>query len=81
MNKPDHQRTLASLKSGESAFVSILGEGAYTCKLLNLGLLPKTKVTFVREAPFGGAIYIKLEGHQLAMRKAEAQTIYISECI
>jgi Fe2+ transport system protein FeoA len=54
--------TLASLKPGESAFVTLLDEGSYTCKLLNLGILPKAKVTMVRKSPFGGAFYIKLEG-------------------
>lgn len=71
--------TLASLKPGESAFVTLLDEGSYTCKLLNLGILPKTKVTMVRKSPFGGAFYIKLERHQLAMRREEAETIYIEQ--
>ena len=71
--------TLASLKPGESAFVTLLHEGSYTCKLLNLGILPKTKVTMVRKSPFGGAFYIKLERHQLAMRTEEAETIYIEQ--
>ncbi len=71
--------TLASLKPGESAFVTLLDEGSYTCKLLNLGILPKAKVTMVRKSPFGGAFYIKLEGHQLAVRTEEAETIYIDQ--
>jgi Fe2+ transport system protein FeoA len=71
--------TLASLKPGESAFVTLLDEGSYTCKLLNLGILPKAKVTMVRKSPFGGAFYIKLEGHQLAVRTEEAETIYIEQ--
>ncbi len=71
--------TLASLKPGESAFVTLLDEGSYTCKLLNLGILPKAKVTMVRKSPFGGAFYIKLERHQLAMRTEEAETIYIEQ--
>ena len=71
--------TLASLKPGESAFVTLLDEGSYTCKLLNLGILPKTKVTMVRKSHFRGAFYIKLERHQLAMRTEEAETIYIEQ--
>jgi len=71
--------TLASLKPGESAFVTLLDEGSYTCKLLNLGILPKAKVTMVRKSPFGGAFYIKLERHQLAMRTEEAETICIEQ--
>ncbi len=76
----DH-RTLATLAPGASALVSTLDENTYTCKLLNLGLLPKAKVTMVRKSPFGGAFYIKLEGHQLAMREEEAATIIIEDNI
>jgi Fe2+ transport system protein FeoA len=78
-NKLKPKRTVADLKQGESAFVSLLDENAYTCKLLNLGLLPRARVTMVRESPFGGACYIRLEGCQLAMRWEEAKTIYIEE--
>lgn len=73
------KRTLSSLKPGESAFVSLLNECTFTCKLLNLGLLPKTKLTLVRKSPFGGAYYIKLNGHQLAVRVEEADAIYIED--
>ncbi len=69
--------TLASLQPGETATVMLLDEGAYTCKLLNLGLLPRSKVTMIRKSPFGGAYYVKLERHQLAVREEEARTIII----
>mgnify|MGYP003466452076 CR=1 FL=1 len=75
------RKTLATLLPGQSAYVSVLDENIYTCKLLNLGILPKTKVTMVRKAPFGGAYYIKLDHHQMAMREEEASTIYIQESI
>lgn len=70
-------KSLADLKPGESAFISEVNENTYTCKLLNLGLLPRTKVTLVRKAPFGGAYYIKLGSHQLAVRIDEAASITI----
>lgn len=78
-NKLENQRTLADLAIGESAYISVLAENLYTCKLLNLGLLPKARVTMVRVAPFGGACYIGLEGYQIAMRWEEARTIFIEE--
>jgi ferrous iron transport protein A len=68
-------KTIADLKAGESAKIVVLDEGGYTCKLLNLGLIPNTLVTMVRTAPFGGAYYIKLGDHQLAVRIEEAKTI------
>jgi ferrous iron transport protein A len=70
-------RTLAELEVGQTGTISILEENAYTCKLLNLGLLPSVQVKMVRKAPFGDAYYVKLEGHQLAIRKNEATTIQI----
>lgn len=70
-------RTLLNLKPGESAKIAVVSESSLTCKLLNLGLLPGTKVTLVRKAPFGGAFYIKLGSHQLAVRTEEAASITV----
>ncbi len=75
------QRTLLDLLPGESAYIHKLDLGISTCRLLNLGVLPKTLVTMVRKAPFGGAYYIKLDGHQLAVRTEEAATIILENQI
>ncbi len=72
-------KTLNSLNPGQSAFVSVLNENNFTCKLMNLGIMPKTKVTMVRKAPFGGAFYIKIDNIQMAMRESEASSIYIQD--
>jgi ferrous iron transport protein A len=69
--------TLADLRPGDSAYIAEVNENNFTCKLLNLGLLPRTKVTMVRKAPFGGAYYIKLGSHQLAVRIEEAASITV----
>jgi ferrous iron transport protein A len=70
---------LTSLLPGEAGIVHKIIEGSFTCKLLSLGILPKTKILMVRKAPLGDAFYIKLENHQLAVRKSEAETIYIEK--
>ncbi len=75
------ERTLGSLHPGQSAYVSVLNENFYTCKLMNLGILPKTKVTMVRKSPFGGAYYVKIGNYQMAMREDEASTIFIQEIL
>jgi len=77
----DQQRTLLDLSPDESAYIDKLDVGMSTCKLLNLGVLPKAKVTMVRKAPFGGAYYIKLDGYQLAVRTEEAATIILDKQI
>ena len=50
-----------------------------SCKLLNLGILPNSKIVFVRKAPFGGAYYLKLNGISLAVREEEAASIIIRD--
>ncbi|HMT52902.1 MAG: ferrous iron transport protein A [Saprospiraceae bacterium] len=78
MNLP---KTLDSLQPGQSAYVSVLNENKFTCKLMNLGIMPKTKVTMVRKSPFGGAFYIKIDNIQMAMRESEANTIFIQDIV
>jgi ferrous iron transport protein A len=72
-------KTLDMLQPGQSAYVAKLNENIYTCKLMNLGILPKTRVTVIRKAPFGGALYIKIDNYQMAMRPNEAASIYIKD--
>jgi Fe2+ transport system protein FeoA len=70
---------LSSLYPGESGLIMNIDEGLYTCKLLCLGLVPKARVTLVRKSPLGDAYYIKIENHQMAVRKSEANTIFIQK--
>ncbi len=75
------QKTLAMLTPGESALVSLLHENIFTCKLMNLGILPNTRITLVRRAPFGKTLYIKLGNYQMAIREEEAQTIILEDTL
>lgn len=69
--------TVHDLKIGQTALIKSILTESYTCKLLTLGLLPKAKVTFVRFAPFGGARYLKIDDHYVAIREDEAKSILI----
>jgi Fe2+ transport system protein FeoA len=40
-------------------------------------LLPKTKVKVIRKAPYGGALYVKINDYQIAVRKSEAKLILV----
>lgn len=71
--------TVYDLKEGQSALIKTILTDSYTCKLLTLGLLPKAKVTFVRSAPMGGARYLKIDEHYVAIREDEAKTILVEE--
>ena len=72
-------RTILDLNRGESAKVVKFVDESLSCKLLTMGILPDAKITLVRKAPFGGAYYLKLNGHNLAVRENEAASIIISD--
>ena len=73
--------TVFDLNEGQSGLILSISKDSYTCKLLTLGLLPKTKVTYVRSAPFGGARYLKIDNHYVAVREEEARAIVINEML
>jgi ferrous iron transport protein A len=75
------ESSLSALKIGEAAYIKDCQDKNYACKLLTLGLLPKTQVSIVRRAPIGGALYVKLNGHQIAIRKKEADAIIVEKAI
>ncbi len=68
--------TLDQLKPGEGAVISAVnGEGALRCRLLDMGLTPKTKVVLQKIAPMGDPIEIFIRGYELTLRKEEAVKI------
>lgn len=68
--------TLNDLKIGESGVISAVGgEGMLRLRLLDMGLIPNTKVTVQKVAPMGDPIQIHLRGYELTLRRAEAQKI------
>ena len=55
--------TLNQLKVGGSAVItSVGGEGALRCRLLDMGLTPRTRVTLRKVAPMGDPIEIQVRG-------------------
>lgn len=70
--------TLNELKSGESGTItSVGGEGALRCRLLDMGIIPKTVVTLRKTAPMGDPIEIHLRGYDLTIRLDDAKNIEI----
>ena len=70
--------TLDELKVGESAVIrAVGGEGALRCRLLDMGLIPKTKVLVYKAAPLGDPIELHLRGYSLTVRKEDAKMIEI----
>ena len=71
-----HKSTL-SLKPGEKAVIKSL-ENSHLChKLLEMGFLSGKELRLVRKAPGGCPLYLDLQGHFIALRKEEAQTILL----
>ncbi len=71
--------TLDELKIGSSAVIKAVGgEGALRCRLLDMGLIPKTKVTLQKVAPMGDPIEIHIRGYELTLRIEDAKRIEIT---
>jgi Fe2+ transport system protein FeoA len=70
--------SILDLRKGESGRIIDFIDMEMASRLLTLGLLPNTRITYVRKSPFGGAHYIKVNGHSIALREKEASTIVIS---
>ncbi len=72
--------TLDLLPVGKNAtIVSVGGEGALRCRLLDMGLIPKTKVKVRKVAPMGDPIELEIRGYELTLRKDDARQIVITE--
>lgn len=70
---------LSELKTGQSSVISSVGgENALRCRLLDMGLIPGTKVTLCKVAPMGDPIELNLRGYQLSIRKEDAEKIEVT---
>ena len=70
--------TLERLQIGKTAVIKTVGgEGELRCRLLDMGLIPKTKVTVMKIAPMGDPMEIRLRGYELTIRKEDASKIEI----
>ena len=68
--------TLNELKTGSSGIIT---DGPLRCRLLDMGLIPHTRVTLQKVAPMGDPIEIRVRGYELTLRVEEAQKIEVKE--
>ena len=47
------------------------------CRLLDMGLIPHTRVTLQKVAPMGDPIEIRVRGYELTLRVEEAKKIEV----
>ncbi|MDR2931553.1 MAG: ferrous iron transport protein A [Oscillospiraceae bacterium] len=72
--------TLDKLKTGKNAgIITVGGDGALRCRLLDMGLTPGTAVMIRKIAPMGDPIELYLRGYELSIRLEDAQKIEVEE--
>lgn len=70
--------TLKELAVGKSGLITAVGgEGDLRCRLLDMGLIPNTKVAVMKIAPMGDPMEIRLRGYELTLRLEDAAQIEI----
>lgn len=78
MEHTEQRRTLSSLRCGQSGVVSALRtEGAMRRRLQDLGLICGTRVECVGISPLGDPAAFRIRGAVIALRQADADTVYI----
>ena len=63
--------------SQEAVITAVGGEGALRCRLLDMGLIPKTAVRVEKIAPLGDPIELRVRGYALSLRKEDARSIEV----
>ena len=72
--------TLDELSVGHSGVITAVGgEGILRCRLLDMGLIPHTRVSVSKIAPMGDPMELFLRGYTLTLRKEDAHNIDIEE--
>lgn len=70
--------TLDKLPLGQEAVITAVGgEGALRCRLLDMGLIPKTRVRVEKVAPLGDPLELRVRGYSLSLRKEDAGKIEV----
>lgn len=70
-------KKLNQLKPGSSGIISSFTDSSLAARLMSMGLMPGSKVSYIRKAPFGNGLYIQFDNHFIALRKQEAACIQL----
>ena len=72
--------TLDMLNAGESGVITAVGgEGVLRCRLLDMGLIPQTRITVSKIAPMVDPMELQLRGYVLTLRIEDARSIEIKK--
>ena len=71
--------TLKDGKTGMSLRVDKVGDSELKQRLMTMGLIPGTRIKVLPSAPMGGPMAIGLRSYNLALRRADAEKIEVTE--
>ncbi|MBQ4404254.1 MAG: ferrous iron transport protein A [Selenomonadaceae bacterium] len=71
--------TLSDTTTGMVVRIDSIGESELKQRLMTMGLIPGTRVEILNSAPMGDPIALRLRSYNLAMRKADAAQIEVSQ--
>jgi Fe2+ transport system protein FeoA len=75
-------KSLAGLPLGTSAIVRrVASARAIARRLMELGLVPGTRVTVTRVAPLGDPLELRVRNYALSIRRTEALSIEVDETV
>jgi ferrous iron transport protein A len=70
---------LSEIRPGQIVqVVAISGQSSFRRRLLELGLVPGTRIELLRVAPLGDPVELLVRGASLSIRKAEASVIEVA---
>ena len=72
-------KSVLDLKIGESGTVKSFDDLECACKLMTMGILPKSRVRVIRKSPFGDALYLQLDKQKIAIRNSEGKAILLED--
>lgn len=69
--------TLKEGKTGMNLRIVSLEDSPLKTRLMTMGLIPGTKVTVLRSAPFGDPMALRIRSYNLALRREDAGKITV----
>lgn len=70
--------TLAKARIGDVVEIEMIdGERSFRRRLMELGLVPGTRITFLGIAPLGDPMHLLVRGCQLSIRRNEAELVRV----
>ena len=67
--------TLLELGGGRVIGTRLAGNGGK--RLIEMGIVPGTRMEILRKAPFGGPVQVSLRGYTLSLRRYDAEQIFV----